>query len=120
MPSRTLLALRHLRHGKRLVGHGQVIENRFLIHVHALDAILNDDGNFISECRIVGQQVRNGQREHVAVAVLMLQAFAGQRGSSRRSADEESAAAHVRRSPDQIPDALEAEHRVINKEREWY
>ncbi len=50
------------------------------------------------------------------MAVLVLQAFAGQRGAAGGAADEESAAAHIGRGPDQVADALEAEHRVINKE----
>src|ERR1035438_1788053 len=52
----------------------------------------------------------------MAVSILMLQAFARQRRSSRRAADQETTAAHVRRRPDQVADALQSEHRVINKE----
>jgi len=37
-------------------------------------------------------------------------------GSSGGSADEESAASHVGSGPDQVADALESEHRVINEE----
>ena len=106
----------HFGHGQRLVGDGQVIEDGFAIDVHALDAILNDDGDFVGECRIVGEQVRHGQREHVAVAILMLQAFAGESGAAGSAADEKSAAAHIGGGPDQVADALESEHRVINKE----
>ena len=61
-------------------------------------------------------QVRHRKREHVTMAVLVLQAFARQRGAAGRAADEKSAAAHVGRGPDQVADALETEHRVINKE----
>src|ERR1700728_5413232 len=46
----------------------------------------------------------------------MLQAFTGQSGPPSSSSDEKSAATHVGRAPDQIADALEAEHRVINEE----
>src|SRR5882762_2304063 len=46
----------------------------------------------------------------------MLQAFAGQRGSSGSAANEESTATHICRGPDQVADALESEHGVINKE----
>ena len=52
----------------------------------------------------------------MAVSVLMLQAFAGQRRPARRASDEKTAAAHVGGRPDQVADALESEHRVINKE----
>src|SRR5205807_763436 len=42
--------------------------------------------------------------------------FARKRGASRRAAEQEAARTHVGCRPDQITDALEAEHRVINKE----
>ena len=47
----------------------------------------------------------------------MLQTFAGERGASRRSAQQETAHPHVRGGPDEIRNPLEPEHRVINKER---
>ncbi len=86
-----IFAFRHRGHGQRLVADRQVIEDGFLVHIHALDAILNDDGNFVSECGIVGQQIGHGQCEHMAVAVLMLQAFAGQGGASGGAAEQEAA-----------------------------
>ena len=52
----------------------------------------------------------------MAVSVLMLQAFARQRRSSRRASDEEATAAHVGRRPDQVANPLQSKHRVINKE----
>src|SRR5580698_780314 len=51
----------------------------------------------------------------MAMTILMLQAFARQRGSSRCSTNQESASTHVRSSPDQIADTLQPEHRVVNK-----
>ena len=57
---------------KRFVGHREVIEDGFLIDVHPLDAILNDNGDLIRERRIVSQQVRHRQRQHMAVTILML------------------------------------------------
>ena len=52
----------------------------------------------------------------MTVSILMLQALARQRRSSRRASDQETPATHVRRRPDQVADSLESEHRVINKE----
>jgi hypothetical protein len=46
----------------------------------------------------------------MARAVLMLQAFAGKRGAAGSGADEESARARIRCRPDQVTDALKAEH----------
>ena len=43
--------------------------------------------------------------------------FAGQRRASGGAAHEEPAASHVGSRPDQVADTLEAEHRVINEER---
>ena len=54
----------------------------------------------------------------MAVTVLMLQAFAGQGGAAGGAADQEAAGAHIGGGPDQIADALEAEHRVVNKKRD--
>ena len=112
-----LYIARHRRHGVRLVHHRQVEENAFAVFVHAANAVLNDDGNFVRKCGIVRLQVGNGQRKHMAVAVLMLQAFAGKRRASRRAAQQKSSRAHVRGSPDEVRDPLESEHRVINEER---
>ncbi len=55
--------------------------------------------------------------EHHAVAVLVLQALARKRGPPRRSAAQEALAARIAERPDQIADALESEHRVVNEER---
>src|SRR6266699_1268377 len=54
----------------------------------------------------------------MTMAVLVLQAFAGQGRSSCRPAKQKTARAHVGRSPYQVTDALEAEHRVINEKRD--
>src|ERR1700681_2353387 len=45
----------------------------------------------------------------------MLQTFASEGGAAGGSTEEETAGAHVRGSPDEIGDALETEHGVINK-----
>src|ERR1700687_2502474 len=52
----------------------------------------------------------------MAVPVLVLQSLARQSSAASGPSDEKSAAAHVGRSPDQISNPLESEHRVINKE----
>src|SRR5688572_25201730 len=51
------------------------------------------------------------------MAVLMLKTFTEQRRPSGGSAQHEALAARVGKRPDEIPDALEPEHRVIDKER---
>ena len=52
------------------------------------------------------------------MAVAVLEAFALQRGASRGGAQQESAGAHVARGPEQVPEAMEAEHRVVDEERD--
>src|SRR5882762_6521035 len=108
---------RHGRHGVRLVHQGDVVKNVLAIFVHAANAILNDDGDFVGERGIVSEQIGNGQREHVTVAVLVLQAFAGKRGASGGATEEEASRPHIGSGPDEIGDALKAEHRIINEER---
>ncbi len=50
--------------------------------------------------------------------VLVLQPFAVERGAAGGAADEEAARAHVARRPGEIADALEAEHRIVDVERD--
>src|SRR5208282_1960490 len=106
----------HGWHGIRLVHNGDVVEDAFTILVHAPDAVLNDDRNFIGKSRIVGAKIRHRQCEDVTVAVLVLESFAIQRGAAGSAAKQEAAHAHVRSGPDEIGNALEAEHRVVNEE----
>jgi hypothetical protein len=51
------------------------------------------------------------------VAVLVLQAFAVERGAAGGAAEQEAARLHVAGRPGQVADALEAEHRVVDVER---
>src|SRR5712672_3957367 len=101
---------RHGRHGVRLVHQSDVVKNVFAIFVHAANSILNDDRDFVGERGIVGEQIGNGQREDVTVAVLVLQAFAGKRGAAGGATEEEASSAHIGSGPDEVGDALEAEH----------
>ena len=52
------------------------------------------------------------------MAVLVLQALAVERRAPSCAADEEAARPHVAGRPDQVADALEAEHRVEQVERD--
>ena len=51
------------------------------------------------------------------MAVLVLQALAGQRGAPGGGAEQEAARLDVAGRPDEVADALEAEHRVVDVER---
>ena len=50
------------------------------------------------------------------MAVLVLQPLAGQRRAPGRAADQEAVGLHVAGGPDEVADALEAEHRVEDVE----
>ena len=85
--------------------------------VHAANAVLHDDGDFVGEGRIVGEQLGTVLASRMAVAVLVLQAFAGKRGASGGAAAAGSPCRAVAGGPDEIADALEAEHRIVDEER---
>ena len=52
------------------------------------------------------------------MAVLVLQAFAVERGAPRGAAEQETARPRVTRRPRQVADPLEPEHRVVDVERD--
>ena len=66
------------------------------VRVHPADAVLDDDRDLVGERRVVGLAVRHGQRQQVAVAVLVLQALAGQRRAAGRAAQQEAASSACR------------------------
>ena len=90
-----------------------------LLLVHPAHAVLDDDRDLEGEGRD-----RRPRRfgtvgsEDVAVAVLVLQAFAVQRRAAGGRAEQEAARALVAGRPDQVADALEAEHRIEDEERD--
>jgi len=54
----------------------------------------------------------------MAVAVLVLQAFAGQGGSSGGAADHKAPGAHIAGCPHQVANALQPQHGIINEKRQ--
>src|SRR5204862_8192112 len=68
--------------------------------------------------RIPGAAVRHRRGDEVARAVLVLQALAAERRAAGGRADQEAACALVGGGPDQVADTLEAEHRVVDVERQ--
>ena len=112
-----LNALRHRWVHIVLVHRRDVVENVFLLADHAPQPVLDDDGQLIGIGWVVGHTVRNRRCVNEAVAILVLQALACERGSAGSSADQEAARLLVAAGPDEIADALEAEHRVIDVKR---
>ncbi|MNI68785.1 hypothetical protein D3C73_1244980 [compost metagenome] len=95
-----------------------VVELVDLPFEHLAHAVVEDHRKLPGERRIVGPAIGHHRRHQMAVAVLMLQAFAPQGGASRRGPEQETPGALVGRRPDQVTDALEAEHRVVDVERQ--
>ena len=111
-------AFGHRRHLVLFVHHRDVVEDVLLLLVHAADAVLDDDRELVSKGRIVGNDVGIAQRHDVTVPVLVLQPFPGERRPARGAAQQEPAGAGIGGRPDQVADPLEAEHRVIDEERD--
>ena len=112
-----LHAFRHRRMSVVLVHHRDVIVNVLLLPAHAAQSVLDDHRKLVGKRRVIGHAVGKGRGEDVAVAVLMLQPLAVQRSASRRTTEQKAARAHVARRPGQIADALKAEHRIEDVER---
>ena len=111
-------ALRHRRLGVVLVHRRDVVERVDVALHHVPGAMVEDHRHLVGEGRVVGAAVRDRRGDEVARPVLVLQALAAERGAAGGGADQEAAGALVGRRPDQVADALEAEHRVVDVERQ--
>src|SRR5918994_1368744 len=96
---------------------GEIEEHALLLVDHTAHTVLHDDRNLVTVGRVVRDTVGYGRCEYVAMPVLMLQALAGERRAPRGAADHEASRALIGASPDEIADALKAEHRVIDVKR---
>ena len=99
-----------------LVLDGDVEEDAFVLVVHASDAFLDDDGDFVGVGGVVGDEVGDGGGEHVAVTVLVLEALAVEGGATGGGADQEAAGLGVAGGVGEVADALESEHGVEDEE----
>src|SRR5579862_291486 len=99
-----------------LVHQGDVIKDAFLLREHAAQAFMDDHRQLVRVRRIVGDAVRHRGRHQLAVTILMLQALAGEGGAAGGRAEKESTRLTVARSPDEVADALKAEHRIEDVE----
>ena len=113
-----LRPLRHRRMGVILVQGRDVVIDVVLIDEHAFQARVDDHREFVGVGRVVGHAIGDGRGEDMAVPVLVLQTLAIEGGAAGRAADQEAARAHVARRPGEIADALEAEHGVVDIERD--
>ena len=99
-----------------LVHHRDVVELVGLPLEHPPHAVIEDDGELARERGIVGAAIGHCGGHHVTAAVLVLETFAAERRAPCRGAEQEAARTLVRRGPDEIADALEPEHRVVDVE----
>ncbi|MNC39962.1 hypothetical protein D3C75_886490 [compost metagenome] len=104
--------------GVVLVGHRQVVELIALLFEHASAAMIDDHGRLAGERRVVSAAVRHRRGDELAGTVLVLQALARQGGAASGGADQEATGALVGSRPDQVADALETEHRIVDIERQ--
>ena len=104
------------RHLVCLVVERDVVEQRFLLLEHSAKSIANDHGELVSKRGIVGHHVRHVGCNQMAVTVLVLQPFSGERGASGGGAQEKPACSCIRGSPDQIADTLKSKHGVEYEE----
>src|SRR5262245_2248154 len=81
-PDSLFSALRHCGVGIVLVHQRDVVVDVLLVLEHASQSILDDDCNLVSIGRIVRNAVGNGGGEQVTVAILVLQSFAVEGGST--------------------------------------
>jgi hypothetical protein len=81
------------------VQRGDVVKDIFLLLVHAPQPVLNDHRQLVGESGIVGHAIGNELSENLAVAVLMLQALAGQGGAPGSAADQEAPRLQYRPPP---------------------
>ncbi len=79
---------------------------------------MHDYRQLIAVGGVIAAAVGDGAGEDVAVAVLVLQAFAVQRGASGGATQQEAASLGIARRPGQIADPLEAEHRIEDVDRQ--
>ena len=111
-----VLRLRRLH--VRLVVDGQVVDDVLRgLAVHPPEAVLDDVPDLVGVGRVVGDDRRVGRGVDQRVAVAVLQALAGQRRPPGGRTDQEAAGHLVRRGPDAVGGALEAEHRVEGVDR---
>ena len=106
------------RHDVVLVVERQVVEDVLARVVHATQAVAHDDRGLVGEGRVVDLAIGDGRGDQHAVAVLVLQALPVERRAAGRGAQQEAAAACVAEGPELVADALEAEHRVEDVERD--
>ena len=96
----------------------QVVEQVFVLVDHAPQPLAHDDRNLVSECRVVGKAAGDRASDQQRMPVLVLQPLAVERRAAGGRAEQEAFRARVGSAPDGVADALEAEHRVEDVERD--
>ena len=100
--------------GVVFVHDSDVVVDVLLVDEHALHAVLDYDGKFITVCRVVSDTVRDGRGVQQAVAILVLQTFTGQGRPPGSATNQKATGLNVSCGPGQIADSLHSEHGVEN------
>ena len=72
-------AFRHRRHHVVFVVDAEVIENFFVLDVHAAHTVVDDGRQLVAVGRIIRLEIRDARCEELAVSIFVLQAFAVER-----------------------------------------
>ena len=107
---------RHLGHRVVFISDHDVVDGRFALSIHLLQSIEDQHSGFVIERWVISSHRRESHRVQETVPILMLKSLPIERRPSSGSAEHEALGTHVRRSPDEVADALEPEHRVVDEE----
>mmetsp|Transcript_68294 Transcript_68294/g.160067 ORF Transcript_68294/g.160067 Transcript_68294/m.160067 type:complete len:277 (-) Transcript_68294:976-1806(-) len=100
-----------------LVVQRDVINQVLVFAPHLLDAVLDDVGNFVGKGGIPTDHCRIRSPNQQGVAVLVLKTFTIQRSATGCGTEEKASSSGVGGLPNDVPDPLKAEHRVVDEER---
>ena len=93
------------------------MDDVFVLGVHLIDAMADDRSQFVSERGVPCSHGRVGVGHQERVAVLVLEAFSIEGGSSGSCTHQETTGALIGCRPNEVSDTLEPEHRVEGVER---
>ncbi len=79
---------------------------------------MHDHRQLVAVGGVIAAAVGDGAGEDVAVPVLVLQAFAVQRGAPGGATEQETTGLGIAGRPGQVADPLEAKHRIEDVDRQ--
>ena len=101
-----------------LIHQSEIVVDGALLDIHMLESAANDHRQFEGICRVVADAVWHCGRQQVGMTILMLQALAIQRSPACGTPKQKAFSLQIASGPGQVANALEAEHGVIDVERQ--